>query len=59
MKRKGCHRDLGLEGSVEQTREPMNKNWIEACRASGPLTAKPQEICRMSWHRDQGWSDPL
>jgi hypothetical protein len=30
------------EGSVEQRREPMDKNWIGGlrCRASEPLTAK-------------------
>ncbi len=33
---------MGPEGSAEQTREPMDKNWILGlrCRASGPLTAK-------------------
>jgi hypothetical protein len=25
-KRKGCRREAGSEGSVEQRREPMNKN---------------------------------
>jgi len=34
------------ERSVEQTREPMNKNWIRGlrCRASGQLIAKPTSI---------------
>ena len=26
MKRKGCHCEMGPEGSAEQTREPMDKN---------------------------------
>jgi hypothetical protein len=34
------------EGSVEQTREPMDKNWIRGlrCRASEQLIAKPTSI---------------
>jgi hypothetical protein len=39
-------REAGCKGSVEQTRESMNKNRIERpeCRASGRLAAKPISI---------------
>jgi len=42
-KRKGVIVRWGSEGSVEQTREPMNKKRILGlrCRASGPMIAKP------------------
>ena len=42
----GLHREVGSEGSVEQKREPMNKNRIRGIRrrASGQLTAKPISI---------------
>jgi hypothetical protein len=37
---------MGSEGSVEQTREPMNKKRIGGlrCRASEPMIAKPVSI---------------
>ncbi len=42
----GRHREVGSEGSVEQTREPMDKNRIRGIRrrASGHMTAKPISI---------------
>jgi hypothetical protein len=42
----GRRREAGSERSVEQTREPMNKNWIRGlrCRASEQLIAKPNSI---------------
>jgi len=45
-KRKGCCREAGSEGSVEQTRGPMNKNWIRGLRgrASEQMIAKPISI---------------
>ena len=45
-KRKGCRREVGSEGSVEQKRGPMNKNWIGGLRgrASEPMIAKPISI---------------
>jgi len=33
----GRHREVGSEGSVEQRREPMNKNWIRGRQCSGEL----------------------
>ena len=40
------HREVGSEGSVEQTRGPMDKNRIGGlgCRASEQLIAKPISI---------------
>ena len=45
MKRKG-ENNQGSERSAEQTREPMNKNWIRGlrCRASEQMIAKPISI---------------
>jgi hypothetical protein len=42
----GRHREVGSEGSVEQTRGPMDKNRIGGlrCRASEQLIAKPISI---------------
>ena len=42
----GRRREAGSEGSVEQIREPMNKNRIGGIRrrASGHMTAKPISI---------------
>jgi len=42
----GLSRKARSEGSAEQTREPMNKNWIGGlrCRASEQLIAKPTSI---------------
>ncbi len=42
----GRHREVGSEGSVEQTREPMNKNRIRGAerRASVRVAAKPISI---------------
>ena len=34
-KRKGCRREAGSEGSVEQTRGPMNKNRMMRPRVPG------------------------
>ena len=40
-KRKGCRREVGSEGSVEQRREPMGKNRIRRIRrTSGQLIAQ-------------------
>ena len=33
MKRKGCHREVGSKGSVEQTCESMDKNRIQGASA--------------------------
>ena len=37
---------MGSEGSAEQTREPMDKNWIRGlqCRAKRQRTTKPTSI---------------
>ena len=45
-KRKGARREAGSEGSVEQTRDPMDKNRIRgrAVRTSGQETAKSISI---------------
>ena len=45
-KRKGCRREAGSEGSVEQRREPMNKNRIRGLqyRTNWPVTAKSMSI---------------
>ena len=42
----GRRREAGSEGSVEQKREPMNKNRIRGIqrRAKGQMTAKPISI---------------
>jgi len=42
----GLSRKARSERSAEQTREPMDKNWIRGlrCRASGHVTAKPTSI---------------
>jgi len=42
----GLSREARSERSAEQTREPMNKNWIGGlrCRASEQLIAKPKPI---------------
>jgi hypothetical protein len=39
----GRHREVGSEGSVEQTREALDKKRIRGLRrrASGPMNAKP------------------
>jgi isopentenyl diphosphate isomerase/L-lactate dehydrogenase-like FMN-dependent dehydrogenase len=39
----GRHREVGSEGSVEQTREALDKKRIRGLRrrASGPMIAKP------------------
>ena len=43
MKRKGCRREAGSEGSVEQRCEPMNKNRIRGASAgrAGYLPRSP------------------
>jgi hypothetical protein len=45
-KRKGCCSEAWSEGSVEQKRGPMNKNWMGGLRgrASEPMIAKPISI---------------
>jgi hypothetical protein len=45
-KRKGCGREAGSEGSVEQRREPMDKNRIGGLRrrTNWPRTAKSTPI---------------
>jgi hypothetical protein len=42
----GRRREARSESSAEQTREPMNKNWIGGlrCRASEHMIAKPTSI---------------
>ena len=42
----GRHREVGSEGSVEQRREPMDKNQIQGLRhrTSGQLIAKSSTI---------------
>jgi hypothetical protein len=42
----GRHREVGSEGSVKQTRGPMNKNRMRGlqCRANEPVIAKPISI---------------
>ena len=46
MKRKGCRREAGSEGSVEQRCEPMNKNRIRGASAgrAGNVIAKSISI---------------
>ena len=45
-KAQGRHREVGSEGSVEQTRGPMDKNRIGGLRrrASEQMIAKPMSI---------------
>ena len=46
VKRKGCRREAGSEGSVEQSRDPTNRNRIRGLpgRTSGLATAKSSAI---------------
>ncbi len=46
MKRKGCRREAGSEGSVEQRCEPMNKNRIRGASAgrAGNESRSPYSI---------------
>jgi hypothetical protein len=45
-KPEGLSREAGSETSAEQTREPMDENWIGGlrCRASEQRIAKPTSI---------------